>query len=121
MADVSDALYDLVPVTVTLKTLSREIDDDGIMLKNTNPATTVFTDARVIPTDPKEIDISEQSATSKIFYSFYFFGSVPFKVNDIIEWSGQDYKISKGWDRNLNGGYTKIIAGIQQTEAYTDA
>lgn len=120
MADVSAALCDLVPETVIYKTLTREAGLNGVIQAETTAAILEY-EARVIPADPKEINLDEVSATVKEAFSFYFFDSVPFKINDILNYRGVDYKIYKGWDRDLNGNYTKIIAGIEGQAGYTQA
>ena len=119
MSDVSDALFNLEAFTVEYKALTRKIDGDGIIENNTIAPVNV--EARVIPTNPKELDVSEISSTTKEFFSFYIFDSFSFTVNDIFTFKGEDYKIVRGWDRNDNGGYTKIIAARQATEIYADA
>ena len=118
MANVSSALFSLVPESVIYKTLDRTIDGEGV-LSNAASNNTIF-EARVIPTSLKELNSSDLSSTVKIAFSFYFFDSITFEQNDIINYNEVDYKIFKGWDRSLNGGYTKIIAGIEKNKVYTD-
>ena len=117
---VSDALYDLEPTTVIIKTKNRKDDGEGDQVADFTSGDPIE-DARVIPTSMKDLKTTPELAGYDENYSVYLFGSVSVTGNDKITYKSNDYEVIKDWDRNDNGDYTKIIIARNKREASTDA
>jgi len=117
---VDDAIACLPPSSIDFKSLVREVDGLGDVRENYGAVTTIEY-ARVIPTSPKDLKFSPELAVFKESYSVYLFGSFSFEANDRVTYNSFEYEIIQGWDRNQNGGYTKIIIARDKKVGYTDA
>lgn len=115
---VNPALNYLKSSTIQYRSLTRELDAYAVVTQSKNAD--IELTAHVLPTTPAELKATPEASVFQYVYSFYLKGSVAFNANDKILYNGEEYEIIKGWDREANGGYTKIIAGRDKRETYTD-